>query len=230
MMPRFACPNRDSFDGALSTAVFQQWGMPEFPRIETQRLVLRELLPADAPALLAIYQQKEAMRWRGADCPTSQEQVEHMLAWFSNARAASGETQWGIEKKSTPGIIGITGLRAWDFHAHQCLLGYELCPSQRGNGYVAETLFAVLEWAFDTIGFNRIAAWVHPENESSLRVLRRSAFRFEGLMRQAGRWNDTYHDLMAFSLLRQDFQAVAQARRDRALASSPAPERQHSTA
>ena len=215
--------------------------MHDFPRLETSRLVLRELVQADIPALTAIYQDKEAMRWRGADCPASPEQVEQMVNWFANARRANSETQWGIERKSAPGVIGICGLRSWDLHSHQCLLGYELDPAQRSNGYMAEALSSVLEWAFLTIGFNRVTACVHPENGSSLRVLRRQAFRFEGLMRQAGRWDDTYHDLMAFSLLRADFKAVLQARRAGACSmpspspsSTPVavrlPEQQHTTA
>ncbi|CAN5644046.1 GNAT family protein [soil metagenome] len=203
--------------------------MNAFPQLETSRLVLRELSLADIPALTAIYQNREAMRWRGADCPASPEQVERMVNWFSNARQVSSETQWGIERKSTPGVIGICGLRNWDFHSHQCVLGYELDSDQRRNGYMAEALSAVLEWAFFATGFNRVTAYVHPENGSSLRVLRKQAFRFEGLMRQAGRWDDTYHDLMAFSLLRADFNAVMQARRANTCP-LPSPEQQTTAA
>src|SRR5512139_756300 len=41
--------------------------MSGFPTIETDRLLLREIVAADAPALFAIHSDAQAMRWFGSD-------------------------------------------------------------------------------------------------------------------------------------------------------------------
>lgn len=41
--------------------------MSDFPTLETDRLVLREIVADDAPALFAIHSDAIAMRWFGTD-------------------------------------------------------------------------------------------------------------------------------------------------------------------
>ncbi len=41
--------------------------MNDFPTVETDRLLLREMVAADAPAVFAIHSAPDAMRWFGTD-------------------------------------------------------------------------------------------------------------------------------------------------------------------
>jgi len=47
-----------------------------FPRLKTTRLALRELDLADAPTLLSIHGDRNAMQWFGTDSMTSLEQAK----------------------------------------------------------------------------------------------------------------------------------------------------------
>ena len=68
-----------------------------------------------------------------------------------------------------------------------------------------EALGAALSWGFKEMDLNRVEAQVHPGNESSLKLLRRLHFVEEGRFRQGGYWAGQYHDLLQYSLLREDW-------------------------
>jgi hypothetical protein len=62
---------------------------------------------------------------------------------------------------------------------------------------------------FMEMELNRVEAQVHPGNAPSLRVLRRLHFVEECRLRQGGYWAGQYHDLLQYSLLREDWVAEA---------------------
>lgn len=182
--------------------------MHEFPCLETPRLVLREILASDVPALMDMYRNQEAMKWRGDDHLTTSEAVENMVNAFAAARPVHGDTHWGLELKSSPGLIGKCGLHGIHHSIHKCMLAYEMENSHRGRGYMAEALVAILQWLFTQTLMNRVGALVAPANMGSLRLLERMGFQPEGLQRDAARWSDTYHDMLGFGLLRPEFLAA----------------------
>ena len=61
--------------------------MSDFPVIRTPRLILRELCPADVPALFAIHSDADAMQWFGTDPITDYPQAEQLLALFASWRS-----------------------------------------------------------------------------------------------------------------------------------------------
>ncbi|RYX95803.1 MAG: N-acetyltransferase [Comamonadaceae bacterium] len=185
--------------------------MQNFPELETTRLVLREIVLADAPALLAMYQNEASMKWRGSDAPTNLAAVENMIDLFASGRRQHGGTHWGMELKSAPGLIGKCGIYAFDPHTHQCMLAYEMADAHRGAGYMTEALACLLQWMFSYTVINRVGALIPPENTASHRVMERLTFSPEGLQRHAARWSGAYRDMLGYSLLRPEFLEAAPA-------------------
>lgn len=180
--------------------------MNHFPRLETSRLILRELLPADAPALFEIYSDAEAMRWFGADPLTELQQAEGLIDTFSNWRQMSAPgTRWGIRRKSDDKLVGTCGLFKWNRLWNSCFTGFELAQEVRGNGFMMEALSTVLEWGFEHMKLNRVEAKVSPENIDSIKLVNRLGFIQEGYLRQAGFWLGRYHDLIHFAVLRREY-------------------------
>jgi len=179
-----------------------------FPTLETQRLILREMVLADAPALLSIHGDPELMRWFGNDPLPDLAAAETLMNTFHGWRQLPNPgTRWAIEKKQTPGLIGTCGLFAWNRQWRKCIVGYELAAAAQGEGYMHEALTVVLSWGFTAMGVNRIEAQVHPDNLRSLKSLQRLNFVEEGRLRQGGYWGDQYHDLLQYSLLEADWRA-----------------------
>jgi ribosomal-protein-alanine N-acetyltransferase len=81
------------------------------PTLETPRLVLREIVAADAPALLSIHGNPELMRWFGNDPLPDLAAAEALINTFNSWRQLPNPgTRWAIERRQTPGLIGTCGL------------------------------------------------------------------------------------------------------------------------
>lgn len=178
----------------------------DFPALETPRLLLRELGPADAPALLRIYGDANAMRWFGTDPLTSLQQAEQQIAAFAGWREQPNPgTRWALQCRSSGALLGSCGLFKWNRSWRSCSLGYELGPAAWGRGLMREALHAVLHWGFEQMELERVEAQIHPDNIASLKLAERLGFAQEGRLRQAGFWLGQRHDLLQLGLLRQDF-------------------------
>ena len=180
-----------------------------FPSLSTRRLQLREIVASDAPALLAIHSDREAMKWFGTDPLADLAAAEQVIAGFANMRTLpSPGVRWGIVH-AAPGrggaLLGTCGVFRWNRGWRTCLTGYELARHAQGQGYMAEALRAVYAWAFETMGVERIEAQVHPLNVASLALLGRLGFVEEGLLREAGFWLGERRDLVQLGLLQREF-------------------------
>jgi ribosomal-protein-alanine N-acetyltransferase len=180
--------------------------MSDFPTLETNRLLLRELIAEDAPALFAIHGDGPAMRWFGADPMIDVRQAQRLIEVFAGwRRLPNPGVRWGIQRQSDASLVGTCGLFKWNRGRRSCTLGYELASPARGAGLMAEALSAALAWAFAAMELNRIEAQIHPDNAASLKLARGLGFVEEGRAREAGYWQGEHHDLLHFSLLRRDW-------------------------
>jgi [ribosomal protein S5]-alanine N-acetyltransferase len=178
-----------------------------FPTLQTDRLWLRELTPADAPALLAIHGDAEAMRWFGSDPLQTLAEAEHLVEVFAGwRRLPNPGTRWGLERIEDGALVGSCGLFNWNRAWRRCTLGYELARPAWGQGLMHEALRAVLAWGFSSegMGLNRVEAMIHPSNQSSLRLAERLAFQREGLLREVAFWGGRHEDLLMYSKLARD--------------------------
>lgn len=171
-----------------------------FPTLQTARLRLREIVPEDAPALLAIHGDAEAMRWFGNDPIHTLEQARGLVEAFAGwRRAAVPGTRWGLEWQGR--LVGSAGLFKWNRGWASATVGYELARDVQGQGLMSEALRALLPWGVAQMGLRRVEALVHPENTPSLALLQRLGFEVEGRQRQAGAWGGQRHDLLMLGWL-----------------------------
>lgn len=180
--------------------------MSDFPTLETDRLILREIGAADAPVLFAIHGDVEAMRWFGTDPLTDLQQAEKMIETFAAWRQMPNPgTRWGIQRKSDHQLLGSCGLFKWNRGWKSCVVGYELARSAWKAGFMLEALSAALAWGFEHMELNRVEAQVHPSNAASIKLVRTLGFVHEGQLREAGFWRGEHHDLLQFGLLRREY-------------------------
>ena len=67
--------------------------MTEFPKLDTPRLVLREIVPADAPAILRMYHDASHMRWLGADPVSNLAEAALLIKAYSGWRSQTKNSQ-----------------------------------------------------------------------------------------------------------------------------------------
>ncbi|BAL94646.1 GNAT family N-acetyltransferase [Rubrivivax gelatinosus] len=175
-----------------------------FPTLETPRLLLREIGPDDAPALLAIHGDAEHMKWFGTDPISTLAQARALVETFAGwRRQPNPGTRWGLVRRDAPeaGLIGSCGLFAWNRGWRKCTLGYELARAACGQGLMHEALQAVLAWGHETMQLHRLEAQVHERNRASLALLQRLGFEHEGRLREVAWWGGQPHDLLMLARL-----------------------------
>src|SRR4051794_15329287 len=107
----------------------------KFPSLETERLLLREIVAEDAGALFAIHGDAALMRWFGNDPLADLAGAEKLVSAFASWRKMPNPgTRWGIQLKGEPGLRGTCGLFAWNRAWRKCTLGYELAAGSQGKG------------------------------------------------------------------------------------------------
>jgi ribosomal-protein-alanine N-acetyltransferase len=182
----------------------------DFPVLETPRLVLREIVAADAAALHAIQGDAELMRWFGSDPLPDEAAASALIETFAGWRkGVMTGTRWALQPRGESELIGTCGLFGWHRAWKKCLVGYELAQARHGHGYMREALQAILDWGFDNMALHRVEALIHPMNQPSLRLAASLGFVQEGLLREVGCWGGRHHDMLQLSLLRREHLADA---------------------
>ena len=107
------------------------------------------------------------------------------------------EFTFGIYELGTNNLIGHIALYAVKRLPYSsAFVGYAMDEIYIGKGIVTEAVKMVVRFAFDQIGLHRVEAYVSTQNNASIRVLEKSGFQREGLLRKLlyinGQWVDHY--------------------------------------
>ncbi len=78
-----------------------------------------------------------------------------------------------------------------------------------GKGYATEARMLILRHAFYDKGLQRIWAHVHEDNAGSLRMHKKCGYKIEGILRRASFVNGQFKNFVVLSILRDEFDAVA---------------------
>jgi len=179
------------------------------PTLVSERLVLREIRPdRDLAALFDLFADPAVALNTDTGPFTSVGEAEEVMGWITGIFESRHGLRWVIvDKADEDGLIGTCGFNSWQRHNSSAEIGYDLAQARWGEGLMTEALAPMLAFGFGRMGLNRVEADVTVGNVRSARVLLKLGFLEEGLLRQRGYWRDRYHDVRAFALLRDDWQA-----------------------
>ncbi|WP_307372900.1 GNAT family N-acetyltransferase [Microbacterium sp. W4I4] len=83
-------------------------------------------------------------------------------------------------------------------------IGYWVSERFAGRGITTTAVAMATDAAFDQLGLHRMEICIRPENQASLRVVRKLGFRYEGLRRRFIHIDGDWRDHHAFALTRED--------------------------
>ena len=115
--------------------------------------------------------------------------------------------RWGIAYKNSENVIGTIGFNSY-IKNHRATIGFDLQTKYWNQGIITEVLAKIIDFGFNELEINRIEAEVMQENYASEKVLTKSNFQKEGVLREWMFWNNTYFDLTMFSLLKKDLEQI----------------------
>jgi [ribosomal protein S5]-alanine N-acetyltransferase len=177
-----------------------------FPILETDRLKLVELGYQHVQSLFEILSIEEVMRYYGSDSFTTPNEAMKLIEIFQKNYKEKRGIRWGIVLKENKKLIGSLGLNSLLLKNKRAEIGYEIHPNYWRNGYTTEAIKKVLRFSFHELALNRIGAVVYPENEPSLRLLKKLSFTEEGLLRDYMYQSNQYHDTIVLSLLKPEWE------------------------
>jgi [ribosomal protein S5]-alanine N-acetyltransferase len=175
------------------------------PTLETNRLILRPFVAADAPAVQRLASAREiADVTANIPHPYPDGAAEQWIATHALEYETGTHITVAIVVRGEAEICGAIGLRI-DRAQEHAELGYWLGLPYWNQGYVTEAARAVVGFGFDALGLHRIFARHFARNPASGRVMQKLGMRYEGCQREHARKNERFEDLMLYGLLRSEW-------------------------
>lgn len=176
--------------------------------LTTGRLVLRDFVGDDWPAVLAYQNDPRYLRfyaWTRRTPEDAQAFVARFIA--QQEREPRLKFQLAITLPATSQLIGNAGIRIKTAGGHEADIGYELDPQHWGCGYASEAARALVQFGFEELHLRRISAHCLAENAASARVLAKLGMRLEGRLRDSEHSKGRYWDTLHYAILDHEWQA-----------------------
>ncbi len=139
--------------------------------------------------------------WPPQTMVDSQEFLSHMLQSSHNAY------NFVIAEKETARYLGQLDMFRVDWRLRQGEIGMVIADAQdRGRGVGTEALGLMEQFAFRTLGLERLELEVHMHNQAALRCYEKAGFKLEGVKRHAFFSDGAFCDLGMMSVLREEFE------------------------
>lgn len=146
------------------------------PILETGRLLLREMTPADAALVHALNLDPEVVQYTGDVAFDSIANAAEFLDKYDHY-ARYGFGRWAVIRKSDQAFLGWCGLK-YDQERDEHDIGYRFFKKYWGQGYATESAFACIALGFKKFGMQRIVGRVMEQNTASIRVLEKLGLTF----------------------------------------------------
>ena len=174
-------------------------------RIETDRLILRRFRLDDAEDMYANWaSDPEVTRFLTWPTHSDVDVSKAVLADWIPKYKDGGFFNWAMEYKDTGKVIGNISVVRLIESIDAAEMGYCMSQAYWGQGLMPEALRAVMDYLFDVVGLNRVAACHDANNPKSGRVMDKAGMKLEGILRAAGKNNLGICDDVWHAMIRSD--------------------------
>lgn len=154
--------------------------------LSTERLLIRDWVPADAETVVDIYHRVEVVKWLGDGDPVPCVDTDQAQRWITSWRGRDNPPlgYWAIDADGGPlagrtiGSVLLVPLPNGDGEVE---IGWSLHPDAWGHGYASEAGRAILRRGFEG-GLDEINAVTHLTNERSMAVCQRIGMTHTGIV------------------------------------------------
>lgn len=174
--------------------------------VRTERLLLRDFVEGDWPALYAIESRPEVARYQSFEPRSEQESRAYVEGAVAGAKAVPRTTyDLAAVLPEEDLLIGRFGLGITDAANAEGVLWYTLHPAAWGNGYATEAARGLVGFGFRELRLHRIWADCDSANVPSWRLLERIGMRREGHLRENARVKGAWADSLIYAILDREW-------------------------
>ncbi|GAA0737816.1 GNAT family N-acetyltransferase [Gaetbulibacter jejuensis] len=148
--------------------------------LETERLILREILPTDIEGMFELDSNPIVHKYLGNKPVKTKQDSEKIIQSIIKQYEERGIGRWAAIEKSTGDFIGWSGLKLntgekdslngkQDFYD----IGYRFIPRYWGKGYATESAIVALDYGFKVKQYKTIVGVALTDNIGSNKVLQK---------------------------------------------------------
>ena len=146
---------------------------------ETERVLVRKLVPEDAARLYENHAEAKVKKWFPNESYADIDEAKDAIQFFGDCvKNNHMPFVLAIQLKETGELIGDTGVSEVEGEPDSLEIGYQICEKHSGKGLATEVLTAMTAFSFArfnaTISYGRV---VHG-NAASARVLEKAGYTF----------------------------------------------------
>lgn len=153
--------------------------------LETERLILRELLETDIDGMFDLDSNEEVHKYLGKNPIKAKEQAAQAIEFIRNQYKELGIGRFACIEKSSGDFIGWSGLKlnvgekeALNGYQNFIDIGYRFIPKYWGKGYGYESAVACLNFGFTEMNYDVIYGAADIENIGSNKILSKIGLQF----------------------------------------------------
>lgn len=146
-------------------------------------LIFREFRDSDAEAFAEAARESVDTVGRWMPWCTASFSEQDARGWFDECRTALASNtgyEFGVFSQDSGELLGGAGLNALNHQNLFCNLGYWVKQSAQRRGIAIRTVRAMVPYAFNTLGMQRVEIVIAAGNTASEAVARKFGAQFEG--------------------------------------------------
>lgn len=147
-----------------------------FPILATERLTLRQLSTDDQQNIFALRSDTEINKYLEREPSKTIEDAINFINKVNDNIKKNNSIYWVITLTKTKTFVGTICLFDFSNEKNSCEIGYELMTKFQSQGIMKEATEKVIDYAFQTLQFQKIVACTHNRNQNSIKLLTKFNF------------------------------------------------------
>lgn len=173
--------------------------------METKNYLLREVQETDIVNIHKGLSDPDITKYYAVHFPTL-EATKEQMEWYQNLKENGTGIWFCIYGKQTNQFCGAAGFNDLSNQHKKAEIGMWLLKESWGKGIMTEVMPTLFQYAFTSLGLNRIEGYVDHDNTKCKRGLEKINFTYEGTMREAEVKNGETMSVDIYSILKSEWQ------------------------
>ena len=172
-----------------------------FKNLESERLLLRQITPADVKEIFELRSDKDTMKYIPRPLCVTHEDALALIHMMQQKIETNEGINWAITLKNDDKLIGFIGHYRIQWEHFRSEIGYMVSPDYNGKGITTEAIKLLVDYGFNDMKMHSLEAVIDPENTASARVLVKNGFVKEAHFIENEFFDGKFLDSVIYSLV-----------------------------